>query len=46
LGDAIVTAAVLLRHIEMLESRGITTLDQVVKELDISVQLHLRQQVL
>ncbi|MBC7908374.1 MAG: 3'-5' exonuclease [Rhodospirillaceae bacterium] len=46
LGDAIVTAAVLLRHIEMLESRGITTLDQVVKELDINIQLHQRQQAL
>ncbi|MBC7954225.1 MAG: 3'-5' exonuclease [Rhodospirillaceae bacterium] len=46
LGDAIVTAAVLLRHIEMLETRGITTLDQVVKELDINIQLHMRQQAL
>lgn len=46
LGDAIVTAAVLLRQIEMLEERGITTLDQVVKELDINIQLHLRQQTL
>lgn len=43
LGDAIVTAAVLLRQIEMLEERGITTLDQVVKELDINIQLHQRQ---
>jgi DNA polymerase-3 subunit epsilon len=46
LGDAIVTAAVLLRQIEMLEERGITTLDQVVKELDINIQLHQRQQTL
>lgn len=46
LGDAIVTAAVLLRHIDMLEARGITTLDQVVKQLDINIQLHQRQQVL
>lgn len=46
LGDAIVTAAVLLHHIEMLESRGITTLEQVVKELDINIQLHQRQQAL
>lgn len=43
LGDAVVTAAVLLRQIEMLEERGISTLDQVVKELDINVQLHQRQ---
>lgn len=46
LGDAIVTAAVLLRHIDMLEEKGITTLDQVVKELDINIQLHQRQQAL
>jgi DNA polymerase-3 subunit epsilon len=45
LGDAIVTAAVLLKHIEMLEVRGLTTLDQVVKELNINMQLHQRQQV-
>jgi DNA polymerase-3 subunit epsilon len=43
LGDAVVTAAVLLRQIEMLEEKGITTLDQVVKELDINLQLHQRQ---
>jgi DNA polymerase-3 subunit epsilon len=43
LGDAVVTAAVLLRQIEMLEEKGITTLDQVVKELDINIQLHQRQ---
>ncbi len=46
LGDAIVTAAVLLRQIDMLEARGITTLDQVVKELDINVQLQQRQRAL
>ena len=46
LGDAIVTAAVLLHQIEALESRGITTLEQVVKELDITMVLHQRQQAL
>ena len=46
LGDAIVTAAVLLRQIDMLEARGITTLDQVVKELDLNIVLHQRQQAL
>lgn len=46
LGDAIVTAAVLLRQIDMLEERGITTLDQVVKQLDINIQLHQRQRTL
>ncbi|MCA1907754.1 MAG: 3'-5' exonuclease [Magnetospirillum sp.] len=43
LGDAIVTAAVLLNQIDALESRGITTLDQVVKELDLNMVLHERQ---
>ncbi len=46
LGDAIVTAAVLLKQIDMLEARGITTLDQVVKELDLNMVLHQRQQAL
>lgn len=43
LGDAIVTAAVLLNQIDALESRGITTLEQVVKELDMNMALHERQ---
>lgn len=43
LGDAIVTAAVLLNQIDALESRGITTLEQVVKELDLNMVLHERQ---
>lgn len=42
LGDAIVTAAVLLRQIDALEARGFTTLNQVVKALDITMQLHNR----
>ncbi|CAA7612847.1 putative DNA polymerase III subunit epsilon-like protein [Magnetospirillum sp. LM-5] len=46
LGDAIVTAAVLLKQIDMLEMRGITTLDQVVRELDLKMVLHQRQQAL
>jgi DNA polymerase-3 subunit epsilon len=46
LGDAIVTAAVLLRQIEALEGRGILTLDQAVKVLDIAMILHERQRVL
>ena len=46
LGDAIVTAAVLMRQIEALEARGITTLDQAVKALDITMVLHQRQQAL
>ncbi len=46
LGDAIVTAAVLLRQIEALEARGIHTLDEAVKALNITVLLHERQRVL
>ncbi|MGE5546282.1 MAG: exonuclease domain-containing protein [Solirubrobacterales bacterium] len=46
LGDAIVTAAVLLRQIEALEARGLKTLDQVVEALDITMQLHQRQMAL
>jgi DNA polymerase-3 subunit epsilon len=43
LGDAIVTAAVLMNQIDALESRGITTLEQVIKELDMNMVLHERQ---
>jgi len=46
LGDAMVTAAVLLCQIEALEGRGIVTLDQAVKTLDIARILHDRQRVL
>ncbi|HSV29032.1 MAG TPA: exonuclease domain-containing protein [Candidatus Omnitrophota bacterium] len=46
LGDAIVTAAVLLRQIEALEARGLHTLDDVVKAVDITMQLHQRQMAL
>ncbi len=46
LGDAMVTAAVLLRQIEALEARGIYTLDAAVKTLDIAMILHERQRVL
>lgn len=46
LGDAMVTAAVLLRQIEALEGRGIHTLDDAVKTLDIAMILHERQRVL
>ena len=46
LGDSMVTAAVLLRQIEALEARGIHTLDDAVKTLDIAMILHERQRVL
>lgn len=44
LGDAIVTAAVLLRQIEALEHRGLITLNEVVKSLDLTMKL--RQQAM
>ncbi|CAA7617988.1 exonuclease domain-containing protein [Magnetospirillum sp. SS-4] len=46
LGDAMVTAAVLLRQIEALEARGIDTLDKAFKTLNIAMILHERQRVL
>ncbi|MBI5165469.1 MAG: 3'-5' exonuclease [Magnetospirillum sp.] len=46
LGDAMVTAAVLLKQIDMLEARGIHTLDEAVKALDLTMALHQRQQAL
>jgi DNA polymerase-3 subunit epsilon len=46
LGDAMVTAAVLLRQIEALEARGIVTLDDALKSLDIAHILFERQRVL
>jgi len=46
LGDAMVTAAVLLRQIEALEARGIFTLDDAVKTLDVARILFERQRVL
>ncbi len=46
LGDSMVTAAVLLRQIEALEARGIHTLDDAVKTLNITMILHERQRVL
>lgn len=46
LGDALVTAAVLLRQINALEMRGIATFDQAVKALDLTMTLHQRLQAL
>lgn len=43
LGDALVTAAVLVRLIEALEAKGIKTLNQAVKTLNITMELHQRQ---
>ncbi|CAA7620330.1 DNA polymerase III [Candidatus Terasakiella magnetica] len=46
LGDAMVTAAVLLRQLEALEAQGIHTLDEAVKTLNMAMILHERQRVL
>lgn len=44
LGDAIVTAAVLLRQIEALEARGLVTLNDVVDKVGLTMKL--RQQAM
>jgi len=46
LGDAMATAAVLLCQIEALEGRGILTLDQAARTIDLARVLHERQRVL
>lgn len=46
LGDAMATAAVLLCQIEALEGRGLLTLDQAARALDLARILHERQRVL
>lgn len=42
LGDSLVTAAVLLRLIDALETRGIVTLDQAMSTLNMTMELHNR----
>lgn len=46
LGDALVTAAVLLRQIDALAARNITTFAQTVSTLNMTLTLHHRQQSL
>ncbi|MFD2235396.1 3'-5' exonuclease [Phaeospirillum tilakii] len=46
LGDAMATAAVLLCQLDALEGRGILTLDQAARSLDLARVLHERQRVL
>ncbi|MBF0305306.1 MAG: 3'-5' exonuclease, partial [Alphaproteobacteria bacterium] len=45
LGDAMVTAALLLRLIDALEERGLHTLDDAVKTLNMTWELHNRAAV-
>lgn len=44
LGDALVTAAILLRMIDMLEARGIETLDDALRESNMLVEIRQREQ--
>lgn len=46
LGDAMVTAALLMRLIEALEERGLNTLDDAVRTLNMTWELHNRAAVL
>jgi DNA polymerase-3 subunit epsilon len=43
LGDALVTAGVFLRMLDVLESRGITTLDQAIEATHSIVEVRARQ---
>ncbi len=45
LGDALTTAAVLLKLIDALEARGIRTFDEAAKSLDLTSQLRQREAV-
>lgn len=42
-GDALMTAAVFLRQIDLLEARGITTLGEAIKICNVAVELRMRQ---
>jgi DNA polymerase-3 subunit epsilon len=42
LGDSLVTAAILLRLIDALEDKGISTLDQAMTTLNMTMELHNR----
>lgn len=46
LGDALVTAAVLLKLIDALERKGIRTLEEAMSTLNMTVELHNRAQAL
>jgi DNA polymerase-3 subunit epsilon len=42
-GDALMTAAVFLRQIDLLEARGVKTLGDAIKLCNVAVELRLRQ---
>ena len=43
LGDALVTAAILLRFVELLAERGTVTLDEAIRHSNMAVELHARE---
>lgn len=45
LGDALLTAAIFLRFLDMLEERGISTLDDAIRAANIQVELQARERV-
>jgi DNA polymerase-3 subunit epsilon len=42
-GDALMTAAVFLRQIELLEARGVVTLGEAIKICNVTVELRQRE---
>ncbi len=44
LGDALVTAAVFLRLVDLLEARGITTLGDLIRASNMTLDIRLRQE--
>jgi DNA polymerase-3 subunit epsilon len=42
-GDALMTAAIFLRQLDLLEARGIVTLGEAIKICNVTVELRLRQ---
>jgi len=43
LGDALVTAAIFLRFLDLLEEQGIRTLDEAIRRSNMAVELHARE---
>lgn len=43
LGDSLLTAAIFLRFLDLLEERGILTLDDAIRSANIQVELHARE---
>jgi len=45
LGDSLVTAAVFLRLVELMQERGMVTLDDAIRDANILVELHQRERL-